>query len=95
MPVITLYLVNLLTIEKILVNNKNQKFRHNNDLITINLEEKLEPGEIFVKIFYGGKPGVAARPPWEGGFSWEKDSNGNQYVMKSQYYKKNQNFIIK
>jgi aminopeptidase N len=32
-------------------------------------------------VFYGGKPQVAKRPPWLGGFSWEKDSTGNPWVV--------------
>jgi aminopeptidase N len=32
-------------------------------------------------VFYGGRPLVAKRPPWLGGFSWEKDSTGNPWVV--------------
>jgi aminopeptidase N len=34
-----------------------------------------------LKVFYAGKPLVAKRPPWLGGFSWEKDSTGNPWVV--------------
>ena len=39
------------------------------------------PGEKGVlKIFYEGSPRVAQNPPWDGGFVWEKDSNGHPWV---------------
>ncbi len=31
-------------------------------------------------IYYGGKPVVARRPPWDGGFTWTKDSTGGPWV---------------
>jgi aminopeptidase N len=29
---------------------------------------------------FGGKPRVAPRPPWNGGFTWTKDADGNPWV---------------
>lgn len=31
-------------------------------------------------ISYSGKPQTAKYPPWDGGFSWSKDQNGNPFV---------------
>lgn len=33
-----------------------------------------------VDIHYGGVPPVAVKPPWLGGFTWSKDSSGNDWV---------------
>lgn len=33
-----------------------------------------------IQIYYGGRPIVAERPPWDGGFVWEKDDNGNDWI---------------
>ena len=41
--------------------------------LTINTQHKIE-------IFYDGKPHVSKRPPWEGGFSWNKDANGKHQI---------------
>lgn len=38
-------------------------------------------GEIVV--FYQGKPVVAARPPWDGGFTWSRDSRGQPFIATS------------
>ncbi|MBK7259420.1 MAG: M1 family metallopeptidase [Ignavibacteriae bacterium] len=34
-----------------------------------------------LRIAYSGKPIVAKRPPWDGGFSWDKDKSGRPWVM--------------
>ena len=41
----------------------------------INVNEKIN-----FKVIYSGKPRVAVNPPWDGGFSWEKDKNGNSWI---------------
>ena len=34
-----------------------------------------------VTAWYGGRPQVAKRPPWEGGFSWKTDSLGRPWIV--------------
>ena len=41
----------------------------------INVNEKIN-----FKVMYSGKPRAAVNPPWDGGFSWEKDKNGNSWI---------------
>jgi hypothetical protein len=70
-----------LTVKDVLVNNKKQSFTHSDDdLIKIFLAQPLQAGKVKVKISYAGKPGVAKRAPWDGGFQWEKDSKGNPWI---------------
>lgn len=69
-----------LTIRKIWVNKKEQSYEHKNDLITISLVNPIPVGKVNVKIQYDGRPHVAARPPWNGGFSWATDSKGNPWI---------------
>jgi len=33
-----------------------------------------------ISVYYHGKPVVAIRPPWDGGFSWARDSLGRQWI---------------
>jgi aminopeptidase N len=41
-------------------------------------------GEIkSIAITYGGRPKVAKRPPWDGGITWKKDSNGVPFIASS------------
>ena len=44
--------------------------------IKINAQEEIE-------IYYEGKPRVAVRAPWDGGISWKKDNNGNDFIASS------------
>ena len=70
-----------LTIRQLWINGKTQNFTHSkDDYIKIQMPQQLPPGKIKVKVAYGGKPGVAARPPWTGGFQWDKDANGNPWI---------------
>lgn len=71
---------NVLTVRKIWVNKKEQLYTHKDNLITIIAASPFPAGKINVKIQYDGKPHVAARPPWNGGFTWATDSKGNPWI---------------
>jgi aminopeptidase N len=73
-------LVHLLTVKKVWVNKKEQPFTQAEDLIRITPASAVAAGKVTVKIQYGGKPGIAERAPWIGGFQWAKDSLGNPWV---------------
>jgi aminopeptidase N len=34
-----------------------------------------------ISVYYSGKPQVAENPPWEGGFTWERDDEGNPWIV--------------
>ena len=73
-----------LTVSRIWVNGKMAEFSHGkDDLVRINTEKVLPAGPQLVKIAYGGQPAIAARPPWVGGFQWEKDSQGHPWISVS------------
>ncbi len=49
--------------------------------IWIYLGRTHQPGEsVRVKIYYGGKPRVAPRPPWDGGFTWARTASGSPWI---------------
>lgn len=73
-------LVHLLTVKKVWVNKKEQPFSQADDLIRITPAAKVPAGKVHIRIAYGGKPGIAERAPWVGGFQWAKDSLGNPWV---------------
>ena len=75
-------LLNTFKVNKVWVNNKEQHFSHEKDLIHIT-PLTATAGKIKVKIQYAGKPRVAVRPPWDGGFQWTKDSTGNDWIAIS------------
>lgn len=73
-------LVHLLMVNKITANNKAVNFFQKDDYIFITDKAGFQPGKQTVKIEYGGKPPVAVKPPWNGGFTWTKDKSGNPWV---------------
>ena len=70
-----------LSINKVWVNGKTQNYIHtDDDFVKISSTQELPAGKIKVKIAYGGKPIVAQRAPWQGGFQWETDKAGNPWI---------------
>jgi aminopeptidase N len=70
----------VLTIRNIWVNKKEQPYTHKDNLVSITLPADLPAGKVKVKIQYDGKPHVAVKPPWNGGFTWTTDSTGNPWI---------------
>jgi aminopeptidase N len=77
---ILLNLVHLYTVTKITVNKKAVSFNQHDDKIFITAAKGFEIGNQKVIIEYNGIPPVAVKPPWDGGFTWTKDTNGNDWV---------------
>ncbi len=70
-----------LKISKVEQNNNMLQFSNEGKAYFIRLTETQKAGEVKeITIFYQGKPQVAKNPPWNGGVSWKKDSNGNDYI---------------
>ena len=57
------------------------KFEHKNGKIWIDLVNKANTGKTYeIKVVYSGKPKVAPRPPWVGGFVWSKTADGEPWI---------------
>jgi aminopeptidase N len=41
---------------------------------------KIKPGPASITVYFHGKPKVAVRPPWDGGWIWTKDKKGNPWM---------------
>jgi aminopeptidase N len=73
-----------LKITKVTQNGKELKVKHNGNAHFIRLIESQTVGDInSIDVFYEGHPKEAKNAPWDGGFSWEKDENGNHFVATS------------
>ena len=61
---------------------KRARFRHKDGEIRIRLPKGFpEAGANFrVIVDYGGKPRVAPRPPWDGGFVWSETADGQPWI---------------
>ncbi len=73
-----------LKIEKVLQDGKELNVRSNGNAHFIQLEKKQEKGDFNeVTVHYSGHPKEAVNAPWDGGFSWKKDTNGDDFVATS------------
>lgn len=73
-------LVHVFNVTKVTVNAKPVTFEQKDDKIFISSEQGFNAGNQVVDIVYNGNPPVAVRPPWNGGFTWTKDVDGNDWV---------------
>ncbi len=55
------------------------KYTRNERAIYVSLNQKIGD-EFAVKVTYQGKPVVAKKPPWNGGFVWEQDEHKKPWV---------------
>jgi len=70
-----------MTIDKVEQNGKKLKVKSKGNAHFIKLNEKQKKGaEMKLTIHFSGKPKVAVRAPWDGGFTWTKDANGNPFI---------------
>lgn len=74
-----------LSITRVLQDGKPLKFTKDGaNAYFISLEKPQQKGgRESVVVEYAGKPRVAKRAPWDGGFSWSKDKNGQHFVATS------------
>ena len=71
-----------LGISKIIQNGKELEFTKDGYSYFIELNQKQDTGAINeLTVFYEGTPQESKNPPWSGGLTWEKDENGNDWVV--------------
>ena len=71
-------------ITKVIQNGKELTVKSEGNAHFIELKENQVKGkEYSIKVYYEGYPRVAKNAPWDGGFSWKKDTNGNHFVATS------------
>uniref|UniRef100_UPI003217D3D4 M1 family metallopeptidase n=1 Tax=uncultured Draconibacterium sp. TaxID=1573823 RepID=UPI003217D3D4 len=69
-------------IDRIIQNGEDQKFVRDGNAWFVTLNKKQEVGNVNeILVEYSGKPKVSRRPPWDGGVSWRKDKNGNDFIV--------------
>lgn len=71
-------------IDSVFQDGKEVLFSSDGNAHFLNLQKEQQKGfENQVTIYFSGKPIVARRPPWDGGFTWTKDTNGNDFIANS------------
>ncbi len=52
--------------------------------VWIELPHTHQPGDVVaVTVAYGGRPRIARRPPWDGGFTWARTPSGEPWIATS------------
>ena len=74
-------LSNQFVVDSVLFLNQKCEYVHKNDVIKVYLAKNFKKKDNYIlNVFYKGTPIIAERPPWSGGFVWEKDANGDPWV---------------
>ncbi|MBL4939509.1 MAG: M1 family metallopeptidase [Lutibacter sp.] len=71
-------------ITKVVQNEENLLFKRDGNVYFIQLKEKQYiDSENEITIYFEGKPIIAKNPPWDGGLTWGKDTNGFDFIATS------------
>lgn len=73
-------LIHLYTVQKTVVNGSVNSFAQKGDSLVIVNKNGFKAGKQTIRIYYGGMPPDAKRPPWDGGFTWRTDGQGNPWI---------------
>jgi aminopeptidase N len=73
-----------LKIVKVIQDGKELKYQRDGNVFFIEMTSPQIIGELKeVVVFYGGKPKIAVNPPWNGGITWNKDTNGKPFIAST------------
>ena len=73
-----------LRVNKVTQDGKRLKITSNGNAHFIKLRKNQKKGAYNeLMVYYSGHPKESVRAPWDGGFSWKKDNNGNHFVATS------------
>ncbi|GGF28578.1 M1 family metallopeptidase [Echinicola rosea] len=69
---------------KVVQNGEELSVEHEGNAHFITLKAMQEQGKSYeITFHFSGKPVVAQRPPWDGGLTWQKDSNGLPFIANA------------
>ena len=81
LPVIQIDLFENMDIDSIVFHGKNLQYNRKYNAVFIEFEEALAKNTTdSLEFFYSGHPTVAKNAPWDGGFVWTQDEQGNPWV---------------
>ncbi len=82
-PKVQIDLFENMAIDSIIVANQSTTFERNGNACFVEVPS-FELGSInIMTVYYQGIPKQAVNPPWDGGFIWRTDNNGNPWVAVS------------
>ncbi|NJD20111.1 MAG: M1 family metallopeptidase [Gemmatimonadetes bacterium] len=70
-----------LEVDSMVLGGARLTWRREGNAFFVQLPQRQRPGDVHtVTVHYGGRPVVAVRPPWDGGFIWRTDARENPWV---------------
>ncbi|HEX9887756.1 MAG TPA: M1 family metallopeptidase [Longimicrobiales bacterium] len=73
-----------LEMDSVVQNGRALAYRRDGNAFFVEVAEPQRVGDVrTVALHYHGRPRVAVRPPWDGGYAWETDELGNPWVSTS------------
>jgi aminopeptidase N len=68
-------------VPEVLVDGETASFERRGGTLVVSLARAARPGEeVRVAVSYGGRPHVAERAPWQGGFVWAQTADGKPWI---------------
>lgn len=81
LPVMQIDLFENMKVDSIIYNNKVLQYTRRHHAVFVNMDKPIKKGERdSVRFYYSGKPLIAKNAPWDGGFVFEKDQEGNHWI---------------
>ncbi|MDT0642937.1 M1 family metallopeptidase [Zunongwangia sp. F363] len=81
LPVMQVDLFENMKIDSIIHKGKKLNYERKYNAVFINFKKALSKGKKdSIRFYYSGNPIVAERAPWDGGFVWTQDKNGNPWI---------------
>ena len=70
-----------MSIDSIIFQTNKLSYKRDNDAVFISFVDELTQNTTQkLRFYYSGKPLIAKNAPWDGGFVFKKDSNGNDFI---------------
>jgi aminopeptidase N len=70
-----------LEMDSVVQDGRKLAYRRDGNALFLTLVARQRAGETrTLTVFYHGRPKVARLPPWQGGFTWTRDSLGNRWI---------------
>ncbi|MCM4159602.1 M1 family metallopeptidase [Antarcticibacterium flavum] len=81
LPVMQIDLFENMKIDSIIHRNEKLDYNRKFNAVFVDLKQPVQKGERdSILVFYSGNPLVAKNAPWDGGFVFEKDNNGDHWI---------------
>ena len=81
LPVMQVDLFENMVVDSIIHHSEKLEYSRKHNAVFINFETPLKKGILdSIRFYYSGHPKVAKNAPWDGGFVFQKDKEGNHFI---------------